>query len=448
MAQIDTVEVHNVLRISDLKVDFRKHSLALIGGKNEQGKTSAINAILMTLCGKRGMDWPEVALKEGEDHGECVVELSMDPEGGDQDVFPDMASVTVKRVWDRDPRTGTIKESVTITDETGQKSASPQQILNDLFKSRAMDPLKLADTDRSVQRQMLMELVGLDEAFDELDEQYKELFTERAAVNKQGAAAKTKFDEQSYDETAADAEVPISELLDELNVAEKNNQRVMQVRQIAEVAAAQVQAGIDDLERKKAALALAEETLTKRQAAAKDAAANAASVSLSEIDPIRARIDGLEAENAKVRANQRYKDAEKELTELRELRDELQGKLDLIPIRQQELLANADWPVEELSVDSKGVLYRGLPESQASKAERIRLWCRVAAALNPKLKLLIFKDGNDLDYKSMDELDTFLKESGFQAIVEYVTRTTDDEDRCVVVLEDGHALAPKETVEV
>jgi recombinational DNA repair ATPase RecF len=68
---------HNVMGIKDVQFDLEGHNLFLIGGKNGQGKTSAIKALLMALCGRSGMsDYPEVALREGEDSGFVTVKLS------------------------------------------------------------------------------------------------------------------------------------------------------------------------------------------------------------------------------------------------------------------------------------------------------------------------------------------------------------------------------------
>jgi len=444
MAQIKHVTVHNVQKITDLEIDFSQASLALIGGKNGNGKTSALNAILMTLCGKRGMDWPDVPLKEGKDHGECVIELTPDVDGSDQDVFPDMKSVTIRRIWDRNPRDGSIKESLTITDESGQRSGSPQQILNDLFQARAFNPLSLAEAEPKTQRAMLMDLVGLTEDFERLKTSYDEAYQERASINRQGVSVKARFDEMTFNEEAPNEEESIRTLLDTLRDAEKHNSKVVQARQVATTATSQLAVSKEDITKKKAALQAAEELLVRREKMAKEAEENAASLKLVELDPIQAKIDSLESDNAAARSNQLYHETKNELEQLRKERDKLDELLLEIPKEQKALLETADWPVADLSVDDKGVLYRGLPEAQASLAERIRLWCRVSAALHPKLRVLIFNDGNALDYDSQEELDTFLEESGFKAIVEYVTRNKEDEDRCVVVLEDGHALEPVE----
>lgn len=433
-----TCKILNVMKISELEIDTSQNHLLLIGGKNAQGKTSALMSFLMVLCGKRGMDWPDVPLKEGETHGECVITFELAKDGSDNDVFPDMKSLTVCRTWDRE-RDGSIKESLTITDESGQRSASPQQILNDLFKNRAFNPMSLELLDAKKQRQVLMDLVGLNDSYDAKMQERQVAFDARALITKQGQTLAAQVAGMEHYDDAPDAEISVSSVVDELRAAELANEKVVTIRATADSDKVTAELAAEDVERKKAALALAKEKLKDAVAVADLSRKQAAETSFLETDEIRARIDSVEGDNAKVRANERYNEAQAQLESLRKQREVQHRIVERIPVEIQDMLAAADWPIDELSVDDEGVLYRGLPVLQASRAERIRLWCRVAAALNPKLRLLIFPDGNDLDYTSMQELDEFLAESDFQAIVEFVTRNTEDEDRCVVVLEDGHA---------
>jgi hypothetical protein len=110
--------------------------------------------------------------------------------------------------------------------------------------------------------------------------------------------------------------------------------------------------------------------------------------------------------------------------------------------RQAEAIRAAKFPVDGMSFDDEGVLLNGLPFEQASKRERIMASFRVGMALNPKLRLLVCQDGGDLDEDAIAALDQLLKEHKFQAIVELVTRGSDDE-LCQVVIRDGEVAPQK-----
>jgi hypothetical protein len=99
--------------------------------------------------------------------------------------------------------------------------------------------------------------------------------------------------------------------------------------------------------------------------------------------------------------------------------------------------SSATWPLPGLSLDSEGVLFNGLPFSQASKSARIATSAKIGMALNPRLRLMVCQDGNDLDNESLDSLEKLLRDSDYQMILELVTRNDDDEKRCAVIIENG-----------
>jgi hypothetical protein len=160
---------------------------------------------------------------------------------------------------------------------------------------------------------------------------------------------------------------------------------------------------------------------------------------MPEADETEARKKLAESEdlNRKVRENVHWRSLCDDVGALEKDSEELSGKLDTIIADQQAALAKAEWPVPDLSIDDEGVLYKGLPFAQASKSVRTLTSVRIGMALNPRLKLLVCQDGNDLDSESLLALEKLLDESGYQMILELVTRGADDEARCAVIIEDG-----------
>ena len=104
---------------------------------------------------------------------------------------------------------------------------------------------------------------------------------------------------------------------------------------------------------------------------------------------------------------------------------------------KQERIQNAKFPLPNLSLDDSGVLLDGLPFEQASKAQRVVASVKIGMAMNPKLRLLVCEDGNDLDDATMQALSDTLKDNDFQMLLEYVTRSPEDESKCAVVFTDG-----------
>jgi hypothetical protein len=80
------------------------------------------------------------------------------------------------------------------------------------------------------------------------------------------------------------------------------------------------------------------------------------------------------------------------------------------------------------------VLLNGVPFEQASDAERLRASIAIAAAMNPKLRVIRVRDGSLLDDEAMALLSGFASENDFQIWIERV----DSSGRVGFVMEDGH----------
>jgi myosin heavy subunit len=156
-----------------------------------------------------------------------------------------------------------------------------------------------------------------------------------------------------------------------------------------------------------------------------------------DVTEIQSAIENSEVVNRDVAKKVEAVRIDKELHELEVESQRLTDKIQRIDNEKQRRLEEAKWPLPNMSLDDSGVLLDGLPFEQASAAQRLIASVKVGMALNPKLKLFVSKDGNDLDNKTLLELDKILKENGYQMILEFVTRSDVDEARCAVVFKDG-----------
>jgi hypothetical protein len=89
--------------------------------------------------------------------------------------------------------------------------------------------------------------------------------------------------------------------------------------------------------------------------------------------------------------------------------------------------------VDGLSFDDSGVLLNGLPFSQASQAEQLRVSVAMGFAQNPELKVLLVRDGSLLDGNSLNLLDQMARDHDGQVWIERVG----EGDQCAVIIEDG-----------
>lgn len=446
-------QARNVLRVKDVDFKMEGHNLFLVGGKNAQGKSSAIKALLMALCGRSGMeDYPEVALREGQDQGWVKVKLSGSVE------LHESETLTVE-LFLRRKRNGQVLEEFRILDSAGEEAPEPRTLLKRMFEMRGFDPLEFERMDKKSRREKLLKLLGLDFSADK--KEHKRLYEERAGVNRDGLRLKGKVEGMSHYPEAPKEPVSIDDLMGEVERRAAVNRENEKARKdletrarLVETGEAHVRKALDEAEKARQALAKAEqaavdaeEALRAERAKHDEQKAIVATLTDENVDEVRTKMRQAEQTNKQVAAN---KERDAGLAELESLRAESQSLTDrmkAIEERQAEAIKQAKFPVDGMAFDDEGVLLNGLPFEQASKRERIMASFEVGMALNPELRLLVCQDGGDLDEDAIVALDEKLREHDFQAIVELVTRSETDRELCQVVIKDGLVDSPPAPVE-
>jgi hypothetical protein len=106
----------------------------------------------------------------------------------------------------------------------------------------------------------------------------------------------------------------------------------------------------------------------------------------------------------------------------------------------RELLANAELPVEGLSVDADQILINGIPLHQLGTSQQIRVGVLIASRLNPASAFILVDGAESMGKKDRAELAKVAHELGLQLIMTIV-----DPDAVpapgVTVMEAGAALA-------
>jgi len=143
--------------------------------------------------------------------------------------------------------------------------------------------------------------------------------------------------------------------------------------------------------------------------------------------------------NARVRANARRAELAAELARRQAQADDLTAKIAEADTAKVAMLRNAEFPLEGLSLGDDGVTLHGIPFEQASSAEQLRASIAIGAALNPKLAVMLVRDGALLDQSSLAMLAEMADAAGIQLLVERVG----EGDRMGVVIEDGAIVEAK-----
>ena len=430
-----TAQAHNIMRLEDVTCDFTGTHLFLVGGANKSGKTSLLKSLLMALCGRSGMDWPDVSLKEGEDEGWVKLALS-----GDEEMH-DSLGFTIELLLSRQ-RGGQVIEKFRLLDSAGEPAPEPRTLLKQLYHYRGFDPLEFSRKSKAEQRKLLMDLCGIDFAADE--EATKRLYDERTEVNREAKRAEAEAKSAVRHAGVPDKEVSTADLMATLEQRQAYNAETKRIKARIEDLSKAREKYTDDIKK-------LQKEIGKLKSDIEQKTTESASIVMAcqsfekqldgrteqDVDSIRTEIKEAGATNKKIAENANTKAAKEREAELKRASEQLSEKIKAISDDQHKRLQEADWPVDGLSIDGAGVLFDGLPFEQASSMRRTLVSAEIGMALNPKLRLLVCQGGGDLDNAALDALARLCHERDFQMVVEIVTRSKDDEDRCAVVIENG-----------
>lgn len=391
--KIVSLEAENV---KHLKAVFIKPdgSAVIIGGDNEQGKTCVLDSIEYALNGAASI--PPKPIRTGQEKARVVLDL------GDLVVT----------------RTFTAKgTNLTVKNKDGATFASPQAMLDKLVGELSFDPLAFSKMDETRRSEVLKKLVGLD--FDSLNLEYKKCFEERTIVNRDGKALKATLDQMMRHDDAPDKEVYISELSKEYAKAVENNQCIIFK-----------QHELDSEVKELAALKRRAAVLTK---SIKTKEADIDSMGKLDAQSIKTRMDKAEQMNSQVRSNRMYDEVYVQVSDLRKKSVALSERIVYLVDKKAKLLSKAKFPIKGLAIDENGVTFQDIPFVQCSAAQRIRVSVAIGLAMNPKLRILLIREGSLLDQKNLAVIAQMAEKADAQIWIERVSKGKE----CSIIIEDG-----------
>lgn len=384
MTKIESLEIANFQKIEAAKVAPSNH-LIVFAGKNAQGKSSALNAIEAALCGHSARNNPR-PIHEGAKRGSSKIKLDN--------------GLSIDRRYTSSGTTLTVKS------EDGGKHG--QSKLTDLIGNLGLDVSQFTNLGEKEQRATLLKVVELPFSPASLDARRKSVFDARtdtnAEVRKLTAIAE---DLPAPNGPGASEEVSFSDLAEKFRQGEELNRKITE-------AAVAVNKAANEVERAREELSRAEERLRVSRAHLDGAPAQV------DTSAIQEQINGIEETNRGIRENNRALQVNADLAHATAQADKLTATLEEIDQTKRDGLASAVFPVPGLAFDDEGLLYKGVPFSRASDAEKILISVAMMIALKPELRSLIVRNGNNLDESHLNELRAMAERHDFQIFVELV----------------------------
>lgn len=427
--KIISLTAENIKRLRAVRISPTGSAIVL-AGENEQGKSSILDAIQMALQGKKAM--PPVPVHQGETRGKIVIDM------GDYKVT----------------RTITPAGNGTLTVEApnGTTFKSPQAVLDRLLGDLTFDPMAFVEMEPAKAAVTLRTLAGIDTSA--IDQQIIDARDERRAILRDLELQRAAIGEaESFPDDGL-------EILDGAGIAEmllQADQADAAVRTLETVAN-----NLDtDFERAKRRVSEAVERVAvlekelayaREQETAARAAGNTAFLALKAAQKayaeavaaapdtagIRQRVIDATEHNRRVQANIRYHQIARRLRDQNDRADALANIERALKTERDTLLQAAKFPVVGLGIDEQGtVTWNGLPFEQASEAVRVRVSVAIGIALNPELKVILIRNGNDLGHNNLHLIAQMAEAHGAQVWIE---RIAGGDGLQTVVIEDGEVV--------
>lgn len=398
---IERVEVSDFKRLKAVDIEV-KGNVVTIGGNNAQGKSSFLDAIWNTLGGKQKAI--EEPIRQGQSKASSTITL-VDENG---------EGLVATRTWKGERSTVTVKVKGTKT-----PLAEPQKVLDKIIGPFAFDPMAFATMKDKDRRDALVKLIGIDVSV--FDAEDKRLRDERVLIGRDVKRVKGALEEAQQPASGLPTEfVSVTALSEQINRHENVVSQMAVFRRRSDEIAAEI-------EKLRAEAKECDDKLFKGAAWVE---------SQPDLAVLKDRFANAEATNQSIHAAAEYRRLKTEHDGYDKTYDELTGQIEANEAAKVAALADANLPLEGLTFDDESVYYNGVPFSQASSAERIRVSVAMAVAHNPDLRVVTVKDASLMDEQSLALLKEIAAEHGVQLFLEMVG--TGD---YTVVLEDGEVVS-------
>lgn len=413
--KITALQAENVKRIKAVQIEPAPTGLTIVGGNNNQGKTSVLDAIAWALGGEKYR--PNAAAREDA-------------------VSPPHLKVALSNgiVVERKGKNG----SLTVTDPTGKRAG--QTLLNEFVEQLALDLPRFLNASDKDKADTLLKIIGVGDQLTVLDQRIKALYDKRTAVGQIAAQKKAYADEmQEYPEAPAEPVSALDLIRRQQDILARNGENQRKRAQAAQLEAtvARLQAQADDLQARlddaHAALISAKNDLDT----ARKSAADLQDESTAEIE---AALADVEETNRKVRANLDKARARDDAQALAAQYGDLTAQLTEARRKRTDLLNGAGLPLPGLGVEDGVLTYQGRRWNDMSGSDQLRVATAIVRKLNPSCGFVLLDKLEQMDLQTLQEFGAWLQQEGLQAIATRVSTGGE----CQIIIEDGRVAESAE----
>ena len=417
--KINSLELENVKRIKAVKVEPTQNGLTTIGGRNNQGKTSVLDAIAWTLGGNKFK--PSSPVREGS-------------------TIPPVLNITLSNGLkvERKGKNSTLK----VTDPNGNKAG--QQLLDEFIEELALDLPKFMNANNKEKASILLKIIGVEDQLIELNHKEIELYNNRRAIG-QIADQKKKYAKEQvfYNDVPKDLISPQSLINQQQAILAQNGENQRKRERVT-----QIEYSVSTLTKEIAALKkqlqAKEQELNKATADLTIAKTNALDLIDQSTEELEKNLADIEETNRKIRANLDKEKAEEDAKQYQVQYEKLTEQIETVREKRINLLKNADLPLPGLSVEDTELTYNGKKWDSMSGSDQLKVATAIVRKLNPDCGFVLIDKLEQMDIETMNEFGAWLEQEGLQAIATRVSTG----DECSIIIEDGYVKGEHPTEKI
>ena len=409
MVKITQFELENVKRIKAVNVEPQENGLTVIGGRNNQGKTSVLDAIAWALGGDKFK--PSSAMREGSN-------------------VPPVLQIKLSNglMVERRGKNSDLK----VIDPSGNRAG--QQLLNEFISQFALDIPKFMESNNKKKADILLQIIGVGDQLFELEQKEEELYNKRRYIGQLADSKRKHASEmKNYPEAPTDLVSAADLIKEQQDILARNGENQRKRENAANIKRAYdtVNDEITALQVKLRELSDKRDTLSNDLRIAEMTVQSLQDESTAELEKSIAEIDII---NSHVRANLDKMHIEEEAKQYTDQYDTLSREIDDVRKEKYDLLSSAELPLPGLSVENGELTYNGFKWDNLSGSDQLKVTTAIVRKLNPNCGFVLLDKLEQMDEETLREFGEWLETEGLQAIATRVSTGGE----CSIIIEDGY----------
>ena len=411
--KITSISLSNVKRVKAVELQPAENGLTVIGGKNSQGKSSVLDAIMWTLGGDRYK--PSEPKRKG----------SM--------VNPHQV-ITLNNgiVAERAGKNSSLK----VTDPTGKRAG--QALLDSFVSQFALDLPKFMNASSKEKANILLQIIGVGDQLVQLERKETELYNRRTEIGRIRDQKQSAADEMTQWDGVPEELVSASDLIkQQQEILARNGLREQWKNEYDRILKDidQTDETINELIKRIADLKEQKEELQKKAKLAKKSPKELQMESTAELEENIQHIDEL---NSKIRDNLNKQKAQEEAQQYADQYGGLSSEIENLRKEKAELLNGAKMPLPNLTVENGELIYNGQKWDNMSGSEQLIVSTAIVKELKPECGFVLLDKLEQMDRDTLEAFGDWLESQKMQAIATRVSTG----DECTIIIEDGYSVDP------